>query len=121
VLLNGFEGNLPNLNMSTLTISILLLAIIVKLVLWFYCSMIGKISSSAAALAQDHRNDVLSNTVAVATSLWAHHMPVFWYVDGVGAILISMYITASWLATGKEQVERLVGLRKFLSIFMNAL
>lgn len=60
---------------------------------------------------QDHRNDVFSNTVAVAAAFAAHWHSSLWYLDSVGAIVISVYIAVSWLATGKEQVERLVGLR----------
>jgi hypothetical protein len=49
--------------------------------------------------------------VAVATSFIAHYNRSLWYFDPIGAIAISIYITVSWVATGKEQVDRLVGLR----------
>lgn len=61
---------------------------------------------------KDHRNDVLSNAVAVGTSVLAHYHGNYWYVDPIGGIVISVYITLSWFATGKEQVEQLVGIRK---------
>ncbi|KAG9401438.1 hypothetical protein AC1031_009299 [Aphanomyces cochlioides] len=110
-LIEGFGGVLPELDMSILTVSVLCVAIVVKLMLWFICSQIAHVSPSAAALAQDHRNDVFSNGVAVITSLVAHYHSKLWYFDPVGAIAISIYITLSWVATGKEQVERLVGLQ----------
>ncbi|KAF1319982.1 Cation diffusion facilitator, partial [Globisporangium splendens] len=110
-LIAGFKGNLPDLNMSALTIVTLCVAICVKLVLWFICSRIAKNSPSADALAQDHRNDVFSNAVAVLTSVIAHYQRNLWYLDSVGGILISLYIALSWLATGKEQVEKLAGLQ----------
>ncbi|KAJ8524186.1 hypothetical protein ON010_g16932 [Phytophthora cinnamomi] len=47
----------------------------------------------------------------VATAFAAHWHSSLWYLDSVGAIVISVYIAVSWLATGKEQVKRLVGLR----------
>jgi divalent metal cation (Fe/Co/Zn/Cd) transporter len=50
----------------------------------------------------------------VTTSVIAHRYKHLWYIDSIGAILISVYIAASWLATGKEQVERLVGLREYI-------
>ncbi|KAF1778972.1 Cation efflux protein, cytoplasmic domain [Phytophthora cactorum] len=59
----------------------------------------------------DHRNDVFSNSVAIAAAFAAHSHSNLWYLDSVGAIVISVYIAVSWLATGKEQVERLVGLQ----------
>lgn len=113
-LIDGSNGKLPDLNMTPITIAVLCFAIVVKLFLWFICSRIAKTSPSADALAQDHRNDVFSNSVAVITSLVAHWRRTLWYVDPIGAILISLYIAVSWLATGKEQVEKLVGLRTSL-------
>ncbi|TMW60172.1 hypothetical protein Poli38472_000214 [Pythium oligandrum] len=107
----GFNGTFPDLEMSTFTIGVLFFAIVVKICLWFICARIGTNSPSAAALAQDHRNDVFSNVVAVTTSLLAHWHRDIWYADSIGAIAISVYIAFSWLVTGKEQVERLVGLR----------
>jgi cation diffusion facilitator family transporter len=61
------------------------------------------------ALAQDHWNDALSNGVAAIALLITLQNPHLWWVDPVGAILISMYIIHSWFATGKEQVEQLTG------------
>lgn len=54
---------------------------------------------------------MFSNVVAVVTSVLAHWQRQLWYLDSIGGILISLYIALSWLATGKEQVEKLVGLR----------
>ncbi|GLE02475.1 hypothetical protein PINS_up011313 [Pythium insidiosum] len=107
----GFNGTLPDLDMTLPTVAVLLVAIGAKCALWVVCSRIGHTSSSVAALAQDHRNDVLSNSIAVTTSILAHWRRDLWYADSIGAILISIYIAVSWLATGKEQVEQLIGLR----------
>ena len=61
------------------------------------------------ALAQDHWNDALSNTVAAVALLCVLQMPSLWFVDPVGAILISIYIIHSWYETGHEQIEHLTG------------
>eukprot|EP00591_Stephanopyxis_turris_P001045 CAMPEP_0195519772 /NCGR_PEP_ID=MMETSP0794_2-20130614/15443_1 /TAXON_ID=515487 /ORGANISM="Stephanopyxis turris, Strain CCMP 815" /LENGTH=350 /DNA_ID=CAMNT_0040648981 /DNA_START=234 /DNA_END=1286 /DNA_ORIENTATION=+ len=61
------------------------------------------------ALAQDHVNDALSNAVAAVALLAAIFSPKMWFVDPIGAILISVYIIYSWYATGKEQIEHLTG------------
>jgi cation diffusion facilitator family transporter len=61
------------------------------------------------ALAQDHLNDALSNlvaAVALGLALYSHEL---WFLDPVGAILISLYIIYSWYSTGKEQIEHLTG------------
>lgn len=62
-----------------------------------------------SALAQDHWNDALSNGVAAIALLVALRYPFLWWVDPVGAILISLYIIHSWFSTGMEQVEQLTG------------
>jgi cation diffusion facilitator family transporter len=61
------------------------------------------------ALAQDHWNDALSNAVAAIALLCALKYPTLWFLDPVGAILISIYIIHSWYSTGKEQIEQLTG------------
>jgi cation diffusion facilitator family transporter len=61
------------------------------------------------ALAQDHWNDCLSNGVAAGALLCAVKAPHLWFLDPIGAILISMYIIYSWFTTGKEQIEHLTG------------
>lgn len=40
----------------------------VKVFLYFLCIALAAKSSSAMALAEDHRNDILSNTVAITTA-----------------------------------------------------
>lgn len=61
------------------------------------------------ALAQDHWNDCLSNTVACIALLAALVSPDLWFVDPLGALVISAYIIYSWYETGKEQIEQLTG------------
>jgi len=61
------------------------------------------------ALAQDHWNDALSNGVAATALLCAVRAPSLWFLDPIGAIIISLYIIYSWYTTGKEQIEHLTG------------
>jgi divalent metal cation (Fe/Co/Zn/Cd) transporter len=61
------------------------------------------------AVAQDHFNDILSNAVAAVALLLALRDPRLWYLDPVGAVLISLYIIYSWYQTGREQIEHLTG------------
>ena len=53
------------------------------------------------ALAQDHWNDALSNAVAAAALVAALISKDLWFLDPVGAIVISLYIIYSWYETGK--------------------
>jgi cation diffusion facilitator family transporter len=61
------------------------------------------------ALAQDHWNDSLSNMIAAVALLCALQRRELWFLDPIGAILISFYIIHSWYMTGKEQIEQLTG------------
>ena len=110
--------------------------VLVKLALWVLCvaaakkkhSTLPALSSSSSggnnsaarqvvkvsdptleALAQDHWNDCLSNAVAAVALLFALSTPTLWFLDPLGAIVISVYIIYSWYETGKEQIEQLTG------------
>ena len=61
------------------------------------------------ALAQDHYNDALSNSVAALALLCAMQNKSLWFLDSLGAIAISLYIIHSWVSTGREQIEQLTG------------
>lgn len=79
--------------------------VVIKLILYLVCRKVQ--NPTIQALAQDHRNDVLSNTVAlvcgvIGTQLWN-------YADPIGAIVISLYIMGSWFTTGWEQIKMLTG------------
>ena len=63
---------------------------------------------AVAAVNQDHFNDVLSNVVALGAAVLAARYGLA-YADPVGAVGISVYIAYSWLETGIEQVQHLVG------------
>lgn len=56
------------------------------------------------ALAEDHRNDILSSLTAILTGAVASWWSKGWWVDPVGGILISAYIIYAWGAICKEQV-----------------
>jgi len=94
---------------NAVSISILLIAVVVKVILFILCSALSKHSPSLLTLAEDHRNDVLTNTMALTTGLIAHVYPNMWWFDPTGAILMSIYIAVSWVFIAKEQIEMLVG------------
>ena len=47
--------------------------------------------------------------MAAIALLCALRSPSLWFIDPVGAILISLYIINSWYVTGREQIEHLTG------------
>ena len=122
-----FDRNTIATDDDQMTSFLSMLAVVgIKLALWALCNRAartrivssikspGKQSVKVAdptleALAQDHFNDCLSNAVAAIALLFALKSEKLWFLDPVGAILISLYIIYSWYETGKEQIEQLTG------------
>ncbi|BFZ23150.1 hypothetical protein BsWGS_26189 [Bradybaena similaris] len=72
--------------------------------------------SAVDALIQDHRNDTLSNTVAIICGYLGSqqfadrvHTKKVAYIDPMGAIIIALYIIISWFQTGCEHVRKVTG------------
>lgn len=87
------------------TIIIMGLIVVIKFVLMLICWKFK--SPSTQVMAQDHRNDCISNTGAIIFAYIGAH---FWiYADPIGAIVISIYIAVSWFLTCKEQIAVLSG------------
>ena len=62
-------------------------------------------SGTALALAEDHRNDVLANVMAMAAAASAAHHPRVWWLDPAGALVIATYIIISWFFILRQQVN----------------
>ena len=100
------------LEAGVVTYSILATTIISKAALYVFCSKVSKTHGStvAEALAQDHWNDVATNSIGVAAVVLAVKVPGhLGFVDPVGAILIAGWILYSWVCTALEQVRKLAG------------
>uniref|UniRef100_A0A5S6PZM3 ZT_dimer domain-containing protein n=1 Tax=Trichuris muris TaxID=70415 RepID=A0A5S6PZM3_TRIMR len=92
-------------DIGVITISIMAVTVIAKLVLWLVCSSYK--DCNIRILAQDHRNDCISNASAIICAYLGSH---FWYcLDPIGAILISLYLCGSWMITGIRQVRIISG------------
>lgn len=90
---------------ETESIVICVATVVIKMVLFLLCRRTE--TSSAHALAQDHANDVISNTGALVCGLIGYRL---WkYADPLGAIIISIYIIISWFMMGQEQIKLLTG------------
>lgn len=99
----------PELDMTMMLYIILGVAAGLKVILYAYCVALQKQSESMLALAEDHRNDIMSNVVAILTGAAASWWHKGWWIDPVGGILISVYIIYSWGAICKEQVDKMIG------------
>jgi divalent metal cation (Fe/Co/Zn/Cd) transporter len=100
-----FGDEKPELEVTMATKAILISATALKIGLFIMCNRLRKVSGTAMALAEDHRNDVLSNVTAITTAVIAFHCPNVWWMDPAGALVISAYIIWCWVNVGKEQVR----------------
>eukprot|EP00708_Paratrimastix_pyriformis_P002629 GAFH01001380.1.p1 GENE.GAFH01001380.1~~GAFH01001380.1.p1 ORF type:complete len:317 (+),score=128.12 GAFH01001380.1:313-1263(+) len=89
-------------------IVVLGVTIVSKLTLHILCRILGRSSSAAMALAQDHLNDVLTNSVGAIAYIVAT-VPSVWWLDSAGAIALSTYIMFNWGRTAIGLVKSLMG------------
>lgn len=101
----------PEIELGVFTLSILSFTILSKAFMCWYCRKVSLIykSSAAAAYADDHRNDVLTNLVGIGSAVLAVYIPRVWFLDSTGAICIALYIIFGWMQTGREQFGFLTG------------
>lgn len=87
-------------------IVIMILTILAKLGCWLWCMKSS--SSSVQALAQDAMTDIVFNTVSLLMPT-AGYMLNIWWLDPLGAMLLSVYIIVLWCATAYEHIDNLTG------------
>ena len=110
-IIDGVGGKLPELDVGPVLYAILAIGIAFKLALYLFCRYVNATANMdmLVALAEDHFNDVISNTGAVVTVAIAYNVHAAWWVDPAGAILISVVIIGRWMAMVLEQVKKIVG------------
>lgn len=94
-----------HLTLKLHTAIVLLIALAIKGSLFTYCHTID--DDSVQALAEDHFNDCLSNSVSLITVVLADYL--IWWVDPVGAIIISCLIIRNWVSHTLEHCDQLLG------------
>ncbi|KAF5748804.1 metal tolerance protein 4-like [Tripterygium wilfordii] len=85
--------------------SIMIIATVVKLALWFYCRSSG--NSIVRAYAKDHYFDVVTNVVGLIAAILGDI--IYWWIDPAGAIILAIYTIANWSETVMENAVSLVG------------
>jgi divalent metal cation (Fe/Co/Zn/Cd) transporter len=105
------HGTVRLLRLRLVDLALLLATVFIKLVLWLHCRTVHARTSNVTvgALAQDNKNDVLSNTLAIAAAGATQLRASLWICDPIGALLISLYIIYTWVQTAIEQVQMIVG------------
>jgi divalent metal cation (Fe/Co/Zn/Cd) transporter len=80
--------------------------IVVKGTIWIGCARVK--TTQVQALAQDCKTDVYFNTFSLLFPLIGNKLDV-WWLDPVGASLLSLFIIYDWAGTCLENVTRLTG------------
>lgn len=83
------------------------IAFCTKLGLFFYCWGIKDKYSQVDILWQDHRNDLLINGFGILTSVGGAKL--IWWIDPMGAIILSVLVAGIWLRTAFVEFMLLVG------------
>lgn len=78
-----------------------------KLGLLLYCWALKDKYSQVAILWQDHRNDLIINGFGILTSVGGSKLK--WWIDPMGAVLLSVLISTIWLSTAFTEFMLLVG------------
>lgn len=87
-------------------VGIMVATILAKLACWWWCSRSK--SSSVQALAQDAMTDIVFNLVSLVMPTLGLILHV-WWLDPVGALLLSLYVVVSWSITAFERIDNLTG------------
>ena len=83
------------------------IAFTVKLALFLYCWRLRNQYSQIRILWEDHRNDLLINSFGLTTSILGTKL--VWWLDPMGAILLSCLISTLWLRTAFKEFQLLIG------------
>ncbi|OCK82038.1 cation diffusion facilitator 1 [Lepidopterella palustris CBS 459.81] len=78
-----------------------------KLGLFLYCWALRNMYSQIRILWEDHRNDLLINGFGILTSVGGSKLK--WWIDPMGAILLSCLIIFLWMRTAYSEFQLLIG------------
>ncbi|EAW07390.1 cation diffusion facilitator family transporter [Aspergillus clavatus NRRL 1] len=78
-----------------------------KLALFLYCFALRNQVSQIRILWEDHRNDLLINGFGILTSVGGSKLR--WWIDPMGAVILSVLISGLWLHTAYHEFLLLIG------------
>ncbi|KGO75616.1 Cation efflux protein [Penicillium italicum] len=82
-------------------------AFVTKFALFLYCWALRNQVSQIRILWEDHRNDLFINGFGILTSVGGSKLR--WWIDPMGAILLSVLVSALWLHSAYGEFQLLVG------------
>ncbi|OJD14163.1 hypothetical protein AJ78_05469 [Emergomyces pasteurianus Ep9510] len=83
------------------------IAFVTKLTLFLYCWALRNQYSQVRILWEDHRNDLFINGLGIMTSVGGSKLR--WWIDPMGAMILSCLIAGLWLRTAYSEFQLLIG------------
>lgn len=83
------------------------IAFTTKFSLFVYCWSLRNKYSQIHILWEDHRNDLFINGVGLLTSVSGSKLR--WWIDPMGAIMLSVLISFLWMRTAWSEFQLLIG------------
>lgn len=102
-------GNGKTIRIDAVAYAIIGTTIVLKSFLFVFCYRYRNESDSVAALAQDHFNDIATNTSTLIALILLGQYPNLWWLDPLTAILLGILIIWAWARAGKDHIVRLTG------------
>ncbi|KAK8210677.1 hypothetical protein IWZ01DRAFT_290397 [Phyllosticta capitalensis] len=100
------KGPQEAVQLPTIAIAAMASTVGLKGLIWFGCIPIK--TTQVQALAQDCKTDVYFNTLSLLFPVIGYHAHL-WWLDPVGASLLSLFIIYDWADTCLQNVTRLTG------------
>lgn len=84
-----------------------IVAFCTKFALFVYCFALRHQVSQIRILWEDHRNDLFINGFGILTSVGGSKLR--WWIDPMGAIILSVLVSGLWLYTAYHEFQLLIG------------
>lgn len=91
---------------TTTAMFVMCMTIIVKFSMWIVYTWLGH--PITLTLAEDHRNDVFTNSFGLFMYWGGAHFR--WWMDSAGGLIISLFILYSWQQNAVENAKMLIGI-----------
>ena len=103
------EGGVPTLGPEVL--AGIVATVVIKAALHVYCKRVAEKTNSSAVetYAEDHRNDVLTNSLGLLGGYLAAKVHGMWWIDPLIALILSLFVAYNWLGSAHEQLWLLCG------------
>lgn len=104
-LVQGSEGEVQSFHLPA--VIAVAVAFATKFALFLYCWALRNQVSQIRILWEDHRNDLFVNGFGILTSVGGSKLR--WWIDPMGAIILSVLVSGLWLHSAYGEFQLLVG------------